>query len=433
MKKLLLVGVLLSAVLIASPAQAASCAAGGVCKVGNLGPGGGRIVYVASTPQWWGTYLEARPLTTGRGMPWSLKPTESLYRDTPEGSAIRQRIDARGIGMGVVNTAAIVEQSGPGRYAAKYISDLRIGRQSDWYLPSLDELDLAYHLTTIGYWPTLYKASYWTSTENSARYAWYQMFQDSTQFTDENSVGQVDGVGVKLNKNRIRNTKHGQSGFPMLLYRLFAMRAFGATAGERPGISAPALTGNTCTDAGPCALGDLGPGGGVVFFDAGSQRSWGRYLEAAPSATEAVGLPWKRLTVNDRSKPMYVNNSRRTAKLARVWAKRIGMGQRNTTRILQVYGRGNYAARYAANLIVNGEDDWFLPSQDELALLYTFMHKAVPPIDPLKQSFYWSSSEYDFDNTWTVNFKDGQMFDRLKFTVPKPGVKAIRVRAIRAF
>ena len=256
----------MASVVLVSPVQAASCAAGGICKVGNLGPGGGRIVYVAASPQWWGTNLEARPLTTGRGMPWSLKPTESLYSDLPAGSAIRQRIDARGIGMGVVNTAAIIEQSGPGRYAAKYVSDLTIGRQSDWYLPSLDELDLAYHLTTIGYWPTLYKSAYWTSTENSARYAWYQMFQDSTQFTDENSIGQVNGVGVKLNKNRVRNAKHGQSGFPMLLYRLFAMRAFGASAGERPGISAPALTENTCTDTGPCALGDYGPGGGIVFY-----------------------------------------------------------------------------------------------------------------------------------------------------------------------
>jgi hypothetical protein len=433
MRKFWVIAAVLSSLLVAAPTEAASCAAGGACKMGNLGPGGGRIVYVAPTSQWWGTYLEARLLTSGRGMPWSLKPTESLYQDSPGASAVRQRIDSRGLGMGIVNTAAIVAQSGEGRYAAKYISDLTIGRQSDWYLPSLDELDLAYHLTTIGYWRTLYKAAYWTSTENSARYAWYQMFQDSTQFTDENSVGQVDGVGVKLNKNRIRNAKHGQSGFPVLLYRLFAMRAFGPSVGEQPPTSSPALTGNTCTDAGPCQLGDIGPGGGVIFFDAGMQRSWGRYLEASPSTTEAVGLPWKRLSVNDRARPMYVNTSRRTAKLARVWAKKIGMGQANTQRILQVYGRGNYAARYAANLVVNGKDDWFLPSQDELTLMYTFMHKAVPPIDPLKQSFYWSSSEYDFNNTWTVNFKDGQMFDRLKFTVPKSGVKAIRVRAIRSF
>jgi titin len=40
---------------------AATCAAGGTCKVGDVGPGGGTVFYVASTPQSWGTYLETAP------------------------------------------------------------------------------------------------------------------------------------------------------------------------------------------------------------------------------------------------------------------------------------------------------------------------------------------------------------------------------------
>ena len=38
----------------------------------------------------------------------------------------------------------------------------------------------------------------------------------------------------------------------------------------------------TCDPNGKCPLGSTGPVGGIIFYDAGSKKSWGRYLEAAP-------------------------------------------------------------------------------------------------------------------------------------------------------
>lgn len=432
MKRLLFFATMLFVANIPSSASAATCAEGGQCVLGDVGPGGGRIVYVSSTPRWWGQYIEARPMTTSRGMPWSLRFNESIY-SVADGPLIRQRIDARGIGMGAINTQLIIQQNGEGRYAARIADNAVLGGKSDWVLPSRDELDAMYHLVNVGYWRTMVRVAYWTSTENADGFAWYQMFQDGTQFTDENGVGKINGISIKSNKDRIRNTRHGGSGFPSSLYRIALVRYVGPTAGTRPAVSTPQLTGNVCVEGGPCAVGDIGPAGGVVFYDAGVSRNWGRYLEASPKAAETSGLPWKRLSANDRRAPLYVDTPRATARLQRTAAKLIGQGEVNTRRIVKRYGTASYAARYAQQLEFNGFDDWFLPSVDELNEMYKFMHANVTAIDDTRNTYYWSSSEYDLNNAWTINFKDGQQFDREKYLVPGSGVKALRIRAIRAF
>ena len=429
MRKFLLACALgLSTVAISQqPVLAASCATGGHCIVGNKGPGGGTIVFDAGSVQWWGQYLEALPLTTGSGLPWSLQPTTSLY---PNDSTKRLHIDAKGIGMGRTNTANIVAQSGPGKYAAAFVDSLVVNNYDDWFLPSVDELNATYFTRAIKGVPKMPAVPYWTSSENSANYAWYQLFQDGTQFTDESGVGAITGI-----KQLTRNRLHRGSGFPSLPFHLVAMRSFPTGTGIIPPVSNPALTGKACSASGSCSIGDVGPAGGVVFYDAGEHKTWGRYLEAAPVETEGVGLTWKRLTAVDTKRPIYRNVLKVKAQTQRVLATQIGMGKINTDRIVKIYGRGRYAARYADALVFNGFDDWFLPSKDELNVLYSVLGTATPGIGSYARSFYWSSSEYDFNNAWTVNFKDGQQFDREKWLLPDTinGVKALRVRAIRAF
>ena len=421
--------VLASVVAPSAPTKAAApkCAQGGVCRIGNKGPGGGIIVYDAGSLQWWGRYLEAISVPSGAGRPWSLLPTTSLYAGDVTG---RAHIDAKGIGYGRINTAAIIAQSGPGEYAASFADAFVLNGVDDWFLPSKDELDAAYNTQAIFGVPKVARAPYWSSSENSANYAWYQMFQDGTQFTDESGVGAIAGI-KKLTRNRL----HRGSGFPSLPYQMMAMRAFPAGTGIPPVQSNPALTGNTCTADGPCVVGDIGPAGGVVFYDAGVRMSWGRYLEAAPVSVEGVGLPWKRLDAVDIRKPVYRDSKGQPARVKRVLAKAIGMGQINTKTILKAYGRGRYAARYADAMVFNGYDDWFLPSKDELNVMYSVLSTAYPRIGDYARSFYWSSSEYDYNNAWTVNFKDGQQFDREKWLLPDTvnGVKALRVRPVRAF
>lgn len=415
-------------VVLAAPDVVArkSCADGGPCKVGDIGPGGGTVFYDAGSTQWWGRYLEARVITKGRGLPWAPGEPTALYAHDDVQELRRIRMDAKAIGMGRINTNAIVAAYGPGRYAAKFMSDLVIGGRDDWHLPSKDELNALYTYRAMTMRPRMDTGPYWTSTEASSKFAWYQMFQDGTMFTDENGVGRIDA-----NKNTRQQSTHIGSSFPSQRYRLVAVRAFSNGSGVAPPTSDPSLTGNTCGSNGPCAVGDIGPAGGVVFYDAGSKQSWGRYLEAAPIAGEVRGLPWKKLNVDDRRRPVYRDTKQRSARVARVMSKQIGMGAVNTKAIVSTYRKGSYAARYAHDLVLNGFDDWFLPSADEIDVMFNVLQTSRQPMDTFAPRFYWSSSEYDFNNAWTQSMRSGQQFDREKWLASPQD--ALWVRPIRAF
>jgi hypothetical protein len=57
-------------------------------------------------------------------------------------------------------------------------------------------------------------------------------------------------------------------------------------------------------------------------------------------------------------------------------------------------------------MVLGGYDDWFLPSKDELNLMYTNLKK----IDrgDFSSVWYWSSSE-SYDNAaWFQHFSDGR-------------------------
>jgi hypothetical protein len=182
-------------------------------------------------------------------------------------------------------------------------------------------------------------------------------------------------------------------------------------------------------------VGDTGPAGGIVFYDAGPRSSGDRYFEVGPVETEVAGVPWKPLTFNDKQTPLYIGTASASAKVQRMLAKAFGMGEANTSKIVQRYRGGNYPARYASTLVFGGFDDWYLPSKEELRLVYRNLGAVVPRLGNFGKSFYWTSSEYDLNNAWTVNFKDGQEFDREKWLVPNAdtGLKAIRTRPIRSF
>jgi hypothetical protein len=121
----------------------------------------------------------------------------------------------------------------------------------------------------------------------------------------------------------------------------------------------PAVTKPTpATPTGAYKIGDKGPAGGIVFYDKGSTSDGWRYLEAAPVDTDK-SIEWYN------GKYTHVQTE-----------ATVGAGRANTAAIVASQGKGNYAAQVCADLVLGGYDDWFLPSIDELDLMYKNLKKA---------------------------------------------------------
>ena len=69
----------------------------------------------------------------------------------------------------------------------------------------------------------------------------------------------------------------------------------------------------------------------------------------------------------------------------------IGAGQLNTNLILTGCSTRPIAASVCDSLALNGYSDWFLPSSDELNLMYTNLH--LQNIGGFLNDWYWSSTQ----------------------------------------
>lgn len=86
-------------------------------------------------------------------------------------------------------------------------------------------------------------------------------------------------------------------------------------------------------------------------------------------------------------------------------ATALGKGAENSITIVNTQGQGNYAAYECSSLILNGYNDWFLPSKEELNLIY--QQKAIGKINGLIEDFYWSSTETSTTGAWSQSFTNG--------------------------
>ena len=164
------------------------------------------------------------------------------------------------------------------------------------------------------------------------------------------------------------------------------------------------------------SIGDTGPAGGLVFYDcdednetgnadglSSSECGW-RYLEAAPADLASTYVFGYCRTGEDTDN-LFVNGTP-TYNAADCTGTAIGTGKANTQFLVAAMGTEVYSASsgstktadYAAKLCddysAGGKSDWFLPSYDELNLMYA--NKSS--IGGFAVFYYWSSSEYNSDS-----------------------------------
>jgi hypothetical protein len=157
-------------------------------------------------------------------------------------------------------------------------------------------------------------------------------------------------------------------------------------------------------------VGKAGPAGGIVFYDAGSQQGWGRWLECAPADVDG-GNPkvwWNGTAIG-------IPSAKETG---------IGTGKANTEAIVAAQGAGSYAASLCQAYSLNGFSDWFLPSKDELNLMY--MKLKVSGLGSFAAHNYWSSSQGDTYKAWNQYFDNDFQYNSNTYS-------NFLVRAVRAF
>ncbi len=105
----------------------------------------------------------------------------------------------------------------------------------------------------------------------------------------------------------------------------------------------------------------------------------------------------------------------------------VGTGLSNTKKIITFLGANNYAASVCDKLVTGGVDDWYLPSKDELNLMYSNLYKKS--IGNFTTGFYWTSSENQGIYAWIQVF--GGELDG--FQAPSNKGLFRKLRPIRAF
>ena len=348
------------------------------------------------------------------------------------------------IGRGKQNTIDIInancETDFGGISAAEVASNYSYGNFYDWFLPSNQELEAVLELISDN---EEYQKDYWSSTE-------YQYNQIYAYTGSINSQGEVSILGVSekrytygvfpihtfgnwsegcmnnfaLNYNENADIDDGSCVYPIYGCTDEAACNYNNEAEMNDGSCEYAQEGYDCEGniVPQYQVGDYAEGGIVFYVDESAQHGLIAALENLPGTYEwgCWGTP---TGANGQD---------------------IGTGYQNTMDIVnagcETENGGVTAAQAALDADINGYNDWFLPSKDELLEMYNTIGDGGldGDIGGFEGNWYWSSSElmvyyndifdetFPWNDAYFVNFLNGIPWDTYKGNTGS-------VRPIRSF
>jgi hypothetical protein len=165
-------------------------------------------------------------------------------------------------------------------------------------------------------------------------------------------------------------------------------------------INCPTKIATTIYNVGQSAL------GGIIFYINGGDNSGTSGLVATTADVSVSGAIWG-------CQGTVISGADGTA---------IGTGNQNTIDIMAGCATAGIAARLCGDLVEGGYSDWYLPSKDELNMVY--LNKDT--IGGFSNDYYWSSSEFSADNAWVQLFNNGEQYEGSKNSAFLYSVRAIR-------
>ena len=362
-----------------------------------------------------------------------------------------------GIGQGMANSEKIVQfyrSRGLGdQYAAGYARNYRGGGYDDWYLPSKDELNLLFinrgAVGGLSGW-------YWTSSDYNWAVAWEQYFTE----------GQYLGRQATSGKNSMSSKVRAVRTFVINPYKAITAFSFEGltppvvgtideaahtiTAVVPLGPDPKTLVATFSTTGASVAVGGKSQTSGqtandftnpvtytvtardgttqnyvVTVYYVGKSYQGGKiayFLQPGDYGYVAGQMHGLIATAEDQSRTYKMGWSNIANLLVGTTHTGLSWGRANTADIVAQAGCTRGAAWVCSHLNEGGYADWYLPSKDELDLLY----HARNAVGGFEGRSYWSSSEIDRADAWEQYFGNGnQHWD--------PKVVGECVRAIRSF